>query len=119
MHCGDCIDIPVNEGAHKVDLFQGKHHLIDDYVDIDSDNQEEFYAYKESMGFSHAQLKRVDAAFPVQKAKPKNVPKCPTCGSENIKKISLTKKAFSFEMVGFASGSIGKTFECKNCHYKW
>lgn len=119
MKCGDCIDVPVDGGRHKVDLYQGKHHLVEDYVEINSNNPDAFYAYKESMGFSHAQLKRVNAKFPERKITKQNVPRCPTCGSEKIKKISTTKKVFSFEMVGFASGSIGKTFECSNCHYKW
>jgi len=50
----------------------------------------------------------------------KNVPKCPTCGSTNIKRISGLSKAGSFAMFGvFSLGKVSKTFECKNCHYKW
>ena len=50
---------------------------------------------------------------------PKNVPKCPTCGSTNVEKISTAKKAFGFAMVGLFSGNLGKTMHCKNCGYKW
>ncbi len=39
----------------------------------------------------------------------KFLPKCPTCGSTNVEKISGI----------FAAGSISKTFHCKNCNYKW
>ena len=50
---------------------------------------------------------------------PKNTPKCPTCGSTNIEKISTTKKAFGFVAVGVFSSNFGKTMHCKNCGYKW
>lgn len=50
---------------------------------------------------------------------PQNVPKCPTCGSTNVEKISTAKKAFGFAMVGLFSSNLGKTMHCKNCGYKW
>lgn len=46
-------------------------------------------------------------------------PKCPTCSSTNIKKISGTKKAASIIGFGILSNNIGKTYECLNCRYKW
>ena len=46
-------------------------------------------------------------------------PKCPTCGSTNIKDISTLNRAVSIGMVGLASDKIGKQFCCKNCGYKW
>jgi predicted RNA-binding Zn-ribbon protein involved in translation (DUF1610 family) len=46
-------------------------------------------------------------------------PKCPTCGSPNVQKISLTKKAVGGAMFGIFSSSVRKTYECKNCGYKW
>ena len=49
----------------------------------------------------------------------KNVPKCPTCGSTNVNKISSVKKATGFFAVGIFSSNFGKTMECKNCGYKW
>ncbi len=48
-----------------------------------------------------------------------NLPKCPTCGSTNVNKISTTKKAVGFLAVGVFSSNLGKTMECKNCGYKW
>ena len=50
---------------------------------------------------------------------PKNTPKCPTCGSTNIEKISTTKKAVGFVAVGIFSSNFGKTMHCKQCGYKW
>ena len=46
-------------------------------------------------------------------------PKCPTCGSINIKDISTLNRAVSVGVFGLASSKIGKTKECKNCGYKW
>lgn len=48
-----------------------------------------------------------------------NIPKCPTCGSTNIEKISLSKKAIGGAMFGLFSSNVRKTMYCKNCGYKW
>ena len=117
MQCADFMDVPVSVGTHRLELFQGKHLLISEDFTITASHSDDYFAFKETMGFSHAQLKRVDGDF--SKRITSNIPRCPTCGSEKIKKLSTTKKALSFEVFGLASGSIGKTFECKNCGYKW
>lgn len=51
--------------------------------------------------------------------KQENIPKCPTCGSINIKKISTTRRLVTTGLFGLASSDIGKTMLCKNCGYKW
>ena len=48
-----------------------------------------------------------------------NVPKCPTCGSTNIKRISTANRAVSIGLFGLLSGKIGKNYECRNCKAKW
>ena len=50
---------------------------------------------------------------------PKNTPKCPTCGSTNVRPISATKKATGFVLAGVFSSNFGKSYECENCNYKW
>ena len=52
-------------------------------------------------------------------AKPKYVPKCPTCGSPDIEKIGTASKVLDVAFWGFASGKVKKTFHCKNCGYEW
>ena len=47
------------------------------------------------------------------------IPKCPTCGSTNIHKISLTSKAIGGYMWGVFSSNVRNTFKCSNCGYKW
>ncbi len=50
---------------------------------------------------------------------PQNVPKCPTCGSTNIRRISTLNRAVSVGILGIFSGKIGKNYECLNCKAKW
>ena len=47
------------------------------------------------------------------------VPKCPTCGSLNVEKISTGKKIFGGAMFGLFSSDIRNTMHCKNCGAKW
>lgn len=48
-----------------------------------------------------------------------NVPRCPTCNSTKVEKISTTKRWVSTGLFGLASSNIGKIMHCKNCGYKW
>lgn len=48
-----------------------------------------------------------------------NKPKCPTCSSTNIEKISTTKKILGGAMFGLFSSDVRNTMHCKNCGYKW
>lgn len=48
------------------------------------------------------------------------IPKCPTCQSTNVEKISLKSKAGKVALVGiFAIGKVSKTFKCNTCGYQW
>lgn len=49
----------------------------------------------------------------------KNVPKCPTCQSTKIKKISGIKRAAHGYAFGLFSKTARSQFECENCGYKW
>lgn len=59
------------------------------------------------------------ASKPVQTPPQSNIPKCPTCGSTNIKKISGTKRWVGTGIFGLASSDLGKTMQCGSCGYKW
>lgn len=56
---------------------------------------------------------------PQQLSPTSNTPKCPTCGSTKIKKISATKRWVGVGMFGLASSDMGKTMQCDDCGYKW
>ena len=49
----------------------------------------------------------------------KNIPKCPTCQSSKIKKISGVKRVVHGYAFGLFSKTARSQFECKNCGYKW
>lgn len=70
----------------------------------------EFYAKLGQMSGGVEQKSRVEE---------NNTPKCPTCGSPNIKKISGTKRWLGTGLFGLASSDIGKTMCCNSCGYKW
>lgn len=46
-------------------------------------------------------------------------PKCPTCGSTNIRKISTGERMVSVGMLGLFSKKINKSFKCNSCGYTW
>lgn len=48
-----------------------------------------------------------------------NTPKCPTCGSNNIKKISELRRGIHAAAWGLLSNTARSQFECNNCGYKW
>lgn len=47
------------------------------------------------------------------------VPKCPTCGSTNIRKMGGVERGASIAAFGIFSKKINKTFKCGNCGYTW
>lgn len=55
----------------------------------------------------------------LDKQKEQNKPKCPTCGSTNVKHISTLNRAVSIGVFGLFSSKIGKNYECLNCKMKW
>ncbi len=48
-----------------------------------------------------------------------NKPKCPTCSSTNVKKISAISKVAGASMFGLFSKTARSQFQCNNCGYKW
>lgn len=59
----------------------------------------------------------VNCGCPISKAS--NVPKCPTCGSTNVEKISLGSKVVGGAMFGLFSSNVRKTMKCNHCGHKW
>ncbi len=48
-----------------------------------------------------------------------NKPKCPTCNSNNLKKISTTSKVVNTAVFGLFGTKRFKQFHCNNCGYEW
>jgi len=52
--------------------------------------------------------------------RPKHVPQCPICGSENLTRLTTMKKAAKIALVGiYGLGDCGKTWKCNNCGSKF
>lgn len=47
------------------------------------------------------------------------IPKCPTCSSTNIKKISSAARLANAAAFGFLGNRRNKQFHCNNCKYEW
>lgn len=48
-----------------------------------------------------------------------NIPKCPTCSSTKIRKISVTSKVASAAMWGIFSRKVYKQWHCDTCGSEW
>ena len=48
-----------------------------------------------------------------------NTPKCPTCQSARIHKISASSKVINTALFGLFGSKRHKTFHCDNCGYEW
>ena len=54
-----------------------------------------------------------------EKEHPKYVPKCPVCGSPDLRKISATSKVLDVAIWGVAAGKPKKVYHCNNCDYEF
>ncbi len=79
--------------------------------------EDAFNIFKEEMGppTSPEQIARANAVA----REWQNKPKCPTCQSQNLKKISATSKAVNTAVWGIFGTKRHKTFHCNNCGYEW
>ncbi len=48
-----------------------------------------------------------------------NIPKCPTCSSTNVKKISSISKVAGAVTFGIFSKTAKSQYKCNSCGYKW
>lgn len=48
-----------------------------------------------------------------------NAPRCPTCLSTNITRITTTAKVANIVMFGLLGNQRKKTFHCNSCKYEW
>lgn len=93
--------------------------ILEEYVKPNPLFDEELYNLRVGKEKRQQQATHNQMLMEKQQAQRANVPKCPTCGSTNVEKISTAKKAFGFAMVGLFSSNLGKTMHCRNCGYKW
>lgn len=61
-----------------------------------------------------------DASWRRKQNAPASVPKCPSCGSTNLSKITATRKILKVGLFGrLGTGDLGKTYQCGDCGVKF
>lgn len=120
MKCSEILNFVVNPGSHRIDLLFRNKCVVSENIDIRTGQTDEYFAYRQTL----TGLKRIKANSASWRSLNNNygtvsIPRCPTCGSTNVKKITISRKVTSASILGIASGSVLKTFECKDCKYKW
>lgn len=76
---------------------------------------EEAYQHRKEIIAQRVREREAAKSNPIKQ----NIPKCPTCQSTNIKKISTTSKATNAALFGLFSNKRKKQFHCNNCGYEW
>ena len=83
------------------------------------------YSYKidhcTHCGYSTNKYKEKMKSLQNEKApiKEKFIPRCPTCNSPNIRKISSTEKMVDIGLFGILGTIRKKQFHCNLCGYEW
>lgn len=96
------------------------------YITLTSDDRDFLDAMIELKQKDIIEFKTKIAQFKVQvdaqeerERQEKNKPKCPTCGSTNIRKIGTGERVASVVGFGLLSKKINKTWKCNNCGHTW
>ena len=94
----------------------GSQHLIDAMQKL---RQSDIVEYELKMTQFRTQYEQQQSLKQTQVQQSNNRPKCPTCGSTNIQKISATRKAMGAIGFGLFSKTARSQYECLDCKYKW
>lgn len=92
----------------KALVAEGKYASVEDVIAHEKQIQEQ----KEAV--ESRQLEKREAEI-----KAAQHPQCPACHGFNTQRISTTKRVVSTSLVGLASSTIGKQYECLDCQHKW
>lgn len=91
-----------------------------DKKDDESENDllKRSWSKKEGASITENTISKIKAQ---QKLDKQNLPKCPTCGTTNIRHISSTERGVNAVMFGFFGNKRKCQFEClnPNCRYRW
>ena len=93
---------------------------IQQITGCDANLAEQFICQNDFLNPSQFQLSPAEIAHNRQEAQDLlNKPKCPTCNSTNLKKISATSKVVNTTVFGLFGTKRFKQFHCNNCGYEW
>lgn len=114
-HNGDYPSIEESDEMLREKYFYNK---LDNEVDYSAVKKRK---YSESPEGIEEQNRITDRWYAKQNAQKFSTgPKCPICGSTNLKKITGTRKAMKIGLFGlFGAGDLGKTYQCGQCGAKF
>lgn len=72
-------------------------------------------AYNDMLRYSEEKKRRIQEEYD----RICHTPKCPTCGSTDLRKVSVGAKAVSVGLFGIFSQKVKKTWHCNSCGYEW
>lgn len=142
IHCGYPIKNEMEQEANNICVIDGvPRDLTEQLENISNPNYKPLYKFGHEYGMSLADAVVLSDMLEVNKVIPKeynssdrekyrkqlneieqkkqNKPKCPTCGSVNVKPITATERAVSVVGLGLMSKKINKTYKCLNCKCTW
>lgn len=77
------------------------------------------YSLKQSVNKHTYNHQSTQSSKLIQSTQTQNIPKCPTCGSTNIRKIKTGERTVSIIGFGIFSRKANKTWKCENCGHLW
>lgn len=87
---------------------------------VQSAKDKEKFKQEQNQYYQSLQQKSYQKQVSKTKDEQKFVPKCPTCHSTNLSKITTAHKAGKIALFGiFGMGDNGKTWKCNNCGSKF
>ena len=107
MFCPECGRMLVSENTFD---YQKK-----------NDYKEKTYYEEQRERAQQIQQRKIEAIKQQQKLDEQNIPKCPTCGSTNIRRITATERGVNAVIFGVFGTKRKCQFECQNpnCKYRW
>ena len=128
IHCG----CPINSQNSSLYIINGKSYDFSKVLlDIDDDKISHAACVREisdicnipiydaNQIYSSIKDDKLTKEFICNAKSEPTTPKCPTCGSTDIQKISATAKVAGAVTFGFFSKTARSQFKCKSCGYKW
>lgn len=76
-------------------------------------------AYNDMLEYDRKERKRLQEYWDTAGRSEQPKPKCPTCGSTDLRKVSMGAKAVSVGLFGIFSQKVKKTWHCNSCGYEW
>lgn len=112
-----CVNITEDDVRILFMASNGNRQLLEAMIDL---HDKDIIEYELKMSQFRDQVEQQKSIQNTQSTvKQSNTPKCPTCGSTNIQKISASAKLGGAMMFGIFSKTAKSQWKCRNCGSKW